>query len=372
MTAASVDASRSHRGSAGGVDAFLERRADRYWYYGSGKAALRDGLAALRRCGSGDVVLLPAYVPDALVEPIGELGLEAHHYAVTPGLEPDRTDFEARLDDGALAALSVDYFGFPQPGIDAFERSLEDAGCFHVEDAAHAGLSLDPADGSLLGTRGHVGIASFSKLLPIPNGAALYVPDRSVAEAFSPSTLAVPKTRFDAGDGRFLLGALAKSVLDGRPTASHLLEALSAGYGGDPGPVARYEASKSRLSALSRRVLETTSVGSIAATRRAIYRRWLAAFDGCERAEALFPSLPSGVCPQAFPVQTAESGRLRNDLRRWGVGGVYAWPRLPLAVREDPAYETARQLSREVLALPVDGGIDRATVDAVGRRLRGR
>lgn len=352
--------------ASGGVESFLERHADHRWFYGSGKAALRDGLATV--ADPGDAVLLPAYLPDAVAEPLRELGLEPRYYAIEPDLSPDFADLESRLDDRTVAATSVDYFGFSQPGIDRLSSLLEDAGCYHVEDSAHSALSLD--GDALLGTRGDVGVTSLRKLFPAPNGAVLYLDD-SLAHRFDPSALEGVAPALDAGDCRFVLESAALDLIGGNATVKRTVEALvSGGTDADPpGPRQRYEASKRRMSALTRRVLADADPEAVRAARRANYRAWRRVLADRPDVDLVFDALPPGVCPQVVPVRAAAPKRFRRTLERRGVGGVHTWPRLPAAVCDNPDYETANRLSRTLLALPVHQHVDPDRIRAVGRRL---
>lgn len=352
--------------ASSGIDVFFRRYAERYWLYGSGKVALRDGLSVL--ANAGETVLVPSYLPDAVVEPISELGLEPRYYSIESDLSPDVADLESRLDDRTAAIVSVNYFGFPQPGLADLTALADEYECYHVDDNAHAPLSVD--EGTLLGTRGHIGTTSLWKLLPIPNGAVLYVTDEAIADRFEPSRFGVPSDHFDGGDARFVLTSLATDVLDGHRAVRGSVDALvdRVGEGGAADPKRRYTASKTRLSPLSAHVVENTDPERIRSARRANYRAWVRVLEDRAGIELLFPSLPEGICPQVCPVRVDAPERLRRSLERCGVDA-HTWPRLSTDVVDDPAYETATRLSREVLTLPVHQHVDPESIDSVGRRL---
>lgn len=99
-------------------------------------------------------------------------GLEVRYYALEADLSPAFSDLESRIDADTVAVLSINYFGFPQPGFGDVTSLAADYGCYHVDDNAHSVLSVH--DGELLGTRGHLGITSLRKLLPVPDGGLLY------------------------------------------------------------------------------------------------------------------------------------------------------------------------------------------------------
>lgn len=351
---------------ATGLEPFLERYTTPLTFYGSSKAALRDGLAGLVE--PGENVLVPAYLPDAVVEPFHELGLESRYYRLEETLAPNLADVERRLDDETAAVVSVDYFGFPQPGLESFTALVDEYDCYHVDDNAHAPLSVD--DGTLLGTRGHLGVTSLRKLLPIPNGAVLYCNDDAVAEAFDPSSLAGVEDRFRLSDCRFIRKSIATDLLDRSARLRRTIEnfvARRSSARSDPN--ARYEAGKTPMSKLSAFVVDAADPRAIRSARRANYRAWQRVFDARSDVEICYESLPEGICPQVFPIRTSAPQRLLETLERCGVGA-HTWPRLASAVRDDPTYEVATRLAREIVVLPVHQHIDPTSIDAVGDRLQ--
>ncbi|WP_312912405.1 DegT/DnrJ/EryC1/StrS family aminotransferase [Natronosalvus caseinilyticus] len=357
------------------VASYLERRADEMAYYGSSKAALRDGLATLLAMdGDGATnVALPAYLPDAVVEPIRELGLEPRHYAITESLAPDRRDLESRIDDRTLAVVSVNYFGFPQPEFDVIETLVDEYDCSHVEDNAHGPLSLER--GRLLGTRGDVGVTSLWKLLAIPNGAVLYLSDPDVSARFEPSTLAGVDGRVRRSDLEFVCKSLASDAFARCPSLEDAVTGFSrTNRGGEviPDPNRRYEASKRRLSRLSALVIAGSNPDEIRSRRRENYRAWTSLLTNRPDVDPLFETLPPGACPQVFPVRTDRPERLRRLLESHGVGGVHTWPRLSRPVLEDYAYETAHRLSETVVLLPVHQHVDPDAIRAVERAIERR
>lgn len=350
-----------------GIEPFLERYADSITFYGSGKAALRDGLADL--VDPGENVLVPAYLPDAVAEPFADLGLEVRYYRLEESLAPDLANVDRRLDDDTAAVVSINYFGFPQPDLEEFTALIEEYDCYHVDDNAHGPLSVD--EGTLLGTRGHLGITSLRKLLPIPDGAVLYCTDDAVAERFEPSSIAGVRDRYGAGDCRYVLKSLVDDLLGTNATLRRSVDELV----GDralaiPDPATRYEASKRPMSKLSARVVDDANPTAIRAARRENYLAWRRVLEGRRGVELLYGPLPEGICPQVFPVRTDRPRQLLAEFERCGVDGAHTWPRLSRTVRDDPAYDVSRRLAREVVVLPVHQHIDPSSIEDVGDRLR--
>ncbi|MFP8952651.1 DegT/DnrJ/EryC1/StrS family aminotransferase [Natrialbaceae archaeon A-arb3/5] len=352
-----------------GIESFVEPYAREYAYYGSGKVALRDGLAGLVEPGQN--VLIPAYLPDAVVEPVIDLGLEARYYRIRSTLSPDFVDLERRLDEETAAVVSVNYFGFPQPGLGTLSELVAEYGCYHVDDNAHAPLSVD--DETLLGTRGHLGITSLWKLLPIPDGAILYCNDDDVIDQYEPSQFAGVRDGLDAADCRFIAKSFVDDLFDANGTVRQSIDALLAGRGSSPsvgGPRERYERRKSSMSKLSLRVVEDADPDAIRTARRENYRIWRRLLEPRADLELLYESLPDGICPQVFPVRAERPQEFLAELDHCGVGGAHTWPRLSATVRESPEYDTATRLSEEIVTLPVHQHIDPETIEAVGPELR--
>ncbi|GAB3664417.1 DegT/DnrJ/EryC1/StrS family aminotransferase [Halopiger thermotolerans] len=388
-----------------GLEAVFDDRARAHTYYGSGKVALRDGLAGLVE--SGQNVLIPAYLPDAVAEPFRDLDLEPRYYRVRPSFAPDFADLEARIDDETAAVMSVNYFGFPQPGLEEVAALADEYDCYHIDDNAHAPLSV--ADGRLLGTDGDVGIASLWKLLPVPNGAVLYRNSDAAIEAYEPSEHAGVRDRVGLGDGAFVLKSAARNVLDGVGGTGASLGSLLGGSAraddrrdanrngteteppendrtepdggttleeGDEGkdppavgtPEERYEDGKTPMAKLSKHVLENADPDRIRERRRTNFRTWCRVLADRDDLAVVYDDLPEGICPQAFPVRAAHPDDLVATFEDRGVGA-YTWPRLSTTVRDGPAYETARRLSETIVALPVHQHIEPSTLEAIGDRL---
>lgn len=172
--------------------------------YGFGKAAFRDALETLD-VDADENVLLPAYVPDGLVAPIRETGAEPRFYRIESDLGPVIGDVETRADQRTAAILAVDYFGFPAPRFEWVGDICDRYDAALVEDNAHAPISRQ--NGRVLGTRGDLGFTSFRKLLPVPDGAALYL-DAERASGFEPSSFAGTSGFFTNDELRFLATSL--------------------------------------------------------------------------------------------------------------------------------------------------------------------
>ncbi|WP_408957947.1 DegT/DnrJ/EryC1/StrS family aminotransferase [Natrinema sp. 74] len=363
------DASLSRSGGPG-IGSFVDRHAPdvAFTYYGAGKVALRDGLAGLVE--PGETVLVPAYLSPAVVEPFHELGLESQCYAIERSLAPDFDDLERRLDDETAAIVSVNYFGFPQPGLERLASLADEYDCYHVDDNAHGALSVD--EGTLLGTVGDLGITTLRKLLPVPDGAVLYRADDEVREAFEPSPLAGPADRVAATDCRYVASSVAETILGATPSLHRSVETFFADGTDDPttvDPEARYEAAKVPMSRFSKAVTDAADPNAIRATRRKNFRAWRRVLTDRDDVTPLYERLPEGISPYEFPVRADEPAAFRSELTDCAVVGAHSWPVLRKCVHGNEAYETANRLATDLVALPVHQGIEPSAIEAVGDRL---
>lgn len=350
-----------------GMRSYLtEHGASRYAFYGYGKIAARDGLDLLlaERPETTNVVL-PAYLPHGIIESFRDAGLEPRYYRCDRRLRPNLEDVERLLDEESLAAMLTHYFGHPQPSEDvsAMRTLCEQNDAFLIDDNAHAPLST--SGGRLLGTLGDIGITSLRKLLPVPNGALLFVSNESLPE--TDLTRSEVRSRYSRDDYRYCARSLGRSV-SGYPVAREALSAIRwlrdriPGPGtavdhevvdGDEDPRAIYEEAKGPMSRLALRVFDRTDPQRVIAARRANYRVWDRAIRDLECVEPVFPELPDGVCPQYYTVFVDDP----NDLGP--LEGVSApWPPLPHEVRDDAEFETENYLATHLHTLPVHQGLD--------------
>lgn len=335
--------------------------ASRYAFYGYGKLAMRDGLDLLstERPGATNVVI-PAYLPHGIVESFRDAGLEPRYYRCDRRLRPNLEDIERLLDGESLAVMLTHYFGHPQPpgDVERMRTLCRRYDAFLIDDNAHAPLST--SEGQLLGTLGDVGITSLRKLLPIPNGALLFVSNESLPD--ERLTRSGVRDRYTLDDYSYCARSLSRSV-SGYPLVREALSTVRWARDRIPGPRATvdqkvadggedpreiYEHAKEPMSRLARRVFDRTDPRRVIAARRANYRVWDRAIRDLDGVEPVFSELPDGVCPQYYTVLVDDP----NDLGP--LAGISApWPPLPREVRNDAAFETENYLATHLYTLPV-------------------
>ena len=137
-------------------------------YFSCARHAFKKSLELINFKES-DTVLIPEFICRDLLSSINELGGKAIFYPVSKNLKPESLP----LDKNLRAILVVNYFGFAQ-NLDIFKDYSLKHNIVLIEDNAHGYLSADK-DRNLLGQRTDMGFVSFRKILPVYDGAMLYV-----------------------------------------------------------------------------------------------------------------------------------------------------------------------------------------------------
>lgn len=350
----------------------------------SGTVAIYQAFRSLA-LPAGSTVLCPSYNCGHEIEPLTRLGLTVECYRITADLQIDFEDLERRLRGNVKALMATHYFGFAQPLAEL--RALCDRhGVFLVEDCAHALLS-DDALGTL-GRSGDVAIYSMRKTLPIPNGGAVLFNGGAAAKHDALRPPASMSTWLKSMDlvgksvlDRFLRSrawqdALPVIALSPLVLGSRALEALyprssSAHYNPDDEDF-RFATDilSWGIAPLSLRILERIDWTRIAARRRTNYRFLAEALRGIDGCRVLLPTLPEHTCPLYLPVFVQRRPiDVYHHLARQRIYADVFWE------QEHPAidwsqFPEARELKRQVLALPVHQDIDEEQLEHLAAVLR--
>lgn len=328
---------------------FFARELETHTYYAYGKVALRDGLRTVGYTESGNV-LVPAYLPDGVVEPLYDLGLEPRYYAIERDLGPDLEDLETRIDDWTRAVMAVHYFGFPQPRLDDILSLAGERGLLVIDNSAHSPFSRRGS--RLLGTFGDLGFTSLRKTLPLPDGALLI----GIDAPEEVSSLSGHAPWFSKASLQHFVGKGLTFARFRSPPVRRIVNTVLARTDAPPlDAELLYSLSKVRMSSLSWYLTRTIDPGTVVRRRRQVYRSWLAVFEGHPAVSVLRDPLPEGVCPQAVPI-VFDSARCATQFVREmaavGIGGVHTWPLLRRAIRTTPEYETSTSLADRLVTVP--------------------
>ena len=339
-----------------GIDAFISAHTDcNFAFYRSGKWAFRDALDAIRASANGETVILPSYVPHAIVEPIYHAGLTPIHYRIKSTLHPDFDHLTSLVDHSTLAIVSVGYFGHPQPTwvLDRIRTLCDEYNSVLIDDAAHCALSI--GNDGLGGTAGSIGFSSLHKFFPIPDGAVLYVTDDMLSASLSRSNIA---SQLSGEDLRFLLDTVLTRVIDSFsshfPQNTHEISTPSQ----DSDTKAIYSRSKGSMSLLSREILRRVDLETVTKRRRANYQTWDEIISNQSDIASLYTNLEMGAVPLYYP---AIVGDPTNSFKKVG----QPWPPLPNTVKGNNQFPVANDLSTHLYTFPVHQGLRPEDIETV-------
>lgn len=306
--------------------------------------------------GQGDEVLLPAYNCGAEVDPFICAGCKVVFYRIDRAARADVGDIKSRLSSATRVIYVTHFFGWPQDmgeiGDVCKQRHL-----FLVEDCAQALLS--GGGERFIGKLGDAVICSYGKFLGLPDGGALTLkqPTTSIPVFFPSITwtwqasLPLFKKWFMQHNslwqrypwGRRLLNRSWKSGPGHRQFGGRL-EML---------PSNCFDANRRfwKMSRTSVGILKKTNMHEVVTRRRRNFT-WLS--EHLKNNEHLIPlheSLPTDVCPLAYPVFAKDPGHARSYLEKNGIF-VQGWPGYYPGMPWDE-YPDACVLKDTLLTLPV-------------------
>jgi hypothetical protein len=354
---------------------FGRPRSRRSAFFGGGESFVsgRYALAeAMRRAGAGPgkAVLVPSFHCRSMVEPAIFLGAEPLFYPVSSDLRPDFKALSGLMTSGAtpVAMLLTHYFGFPNAVAEADDLCRRH-GIALIEDCAHA--LYGGQDGFVPGGTGDYAVASLWKFLPVREGAVLL--DRSGKRSErSPR----PRGMFD----ELKAAARLMKAWSGRAWRRRALPDLEASAVNNEAD--RIQAGRRALkpqpglkefsprladtAALhcTRWLAEASAHGCVALRRREHYAVWLAGVRDLPGVRPLYPELPQGVVPYAFPLLLAEP---EPGFRRLKTAGVPIWRWEDMAVT---ACMTAQSYRLRLLQLPCHQGLSASELEWMIRAVR--
>ena len=327
-------------------------------------------LEALRRLEwrPGHAVLMPSCHCRSMVEPAERLGIAVRFYPMTDRLQPDFSRLAELVADGmARAMLLTHYFGFPNDVQEARNFCMAH-GLAMIEDCSHALYSAH--ESRPLGTFGDFATASLWKFLPTRDGAVLLdhrgasptrlQPQPWVAEFKAVAAMA----RRTATD----VTKLPPIDADALARATSVLAEVAAAR------PPRHGRCSIRPEGVNRAALRASTAlsafyphGWAMTQRRGLYRRWLDGVTGVAGVLPLFPELPEGAVPYAFPLLADSGGRLFHALR---LAGIPIWRWEDVACPAMDACAVSRSYRTRLLQLPCHQDLSEAAVDWMAGVLR--
>jgi hypothetical protein len=330
-------------------------------FFSFGRYALAE---ALRRAGADPetAVLLPAFHCRSMVESAIHLNTEVRFYPVTADLTPDFAAARKLAEDGKVRALVLThYFGFVN-AVDEAQSFCSQQSMALIEDCAHA--FYGEHDGKPLGTFGHYATASAWKFFPIRDGAMLRDNVRGLASKLRPpsatSELKACAAMLESGIKRSIhrrsLPTIDTTELLRR--ARTIADRIASSEGGETGN-STFQLERNHLAGLkvSRAHISIAAHNRIAHRRRKNYLRWLEGIKESPGLRPLFPKLPEGIVPYAFPLLADAEGILFHAVKLAGI---------PLLRWEDMAMTDcpiSRDYRLRLLQLPCHQGLREEELD---------
>ena len=331
-------------------------------FYSRGMWAMEEGVKTIldKRGKKNDQVWLPDYFCNEALIPLRRNEIILHFYPIKNDLSPDwdRIESEAKRSDPPDVFILVHYFGFPNclSGARAF---CDKHGIQLLEDCAHLFLPVN-------GCGQNTAFFSPHKLLPLPEGGLLIMPNNGLAQ--QALKFGIKKLIL-----KWLMRRLAQRIMltmgiswhRFRKTAignlhNNLANQLSEKNGMFP--------NKYSLKLLG--VIEK-DLDYVIQKRRENYIRLLRAIDGVKEGRPLLALLPDYVCPYAFPLIVSE-GRdaVASQLNHFGIPAS-SWPDLPPEVlQKRNEHKTAVWLQEHILLLPVHQDLSDKQVEYTELKLK--
>lgn len=297
---------------------------------------------AMRRAGadSGRVILLPALHCRSMVDPALHLGAKVLFYRMTRDLCPDFASLSAMLEEEGeppVAMLLTHYFGFPN-AVDETAEFCAARKITLIEDCAHAFYGRHK--GQALGTFGSYAAASVWKFMPTRDGAVLldHSGKRQSGLARQPllAELKSVAALMRIWGKRFFPRAVLPTIDIRSLTAQARRIAVKRTTNPEQKPGSPdFYPERIGTSGLrtSRWLMAVTAHGRVIQKRRENYLRWLEGVRSIPGAHPLFPDLPEGVVPYAFPLLTDTKGMAFHLLKS---AGMPMWRWEDMAVTDCP------------------------------------
>ena len=312
-------------------------------------------------------VLLPGFHCTALVEPVAHSRFRTIFYRIKPDLSIDFDDLQSKVTRDAVVVV-IHFFGFPTDLSPLLEMRKQ-TGFYLLEDCAHSFLTVE--GGRHIGHGGDFSIYSFYKTVPSLFGGGLrtndtpygkqvrFVPSQSsvsLKESMVISKRLAEQLVENSKDGFFKRGLqrLENYRVSRKHTATVANESSSPGFVDDP-YLFREDLALAKMPAASKRILKSCDWRGIIEARRRNYELLSATLQETALLQKLFPILPEGICPWAYPVLLQDRVRYEQQLRARGVP-LFTFGEVlhPLLANADaPTQEAAEYLSHHLLMLPV-------------------
>jgi len=316
-------------------------------------------ICQLLHIGVGDEVLVPSYNCGAEIDPFVWRGAKVIFYRIDGRAKVDSQDIISRLKPSTKLVYVSHFFGWPQD-IGDLSKWCKEKGLFLVEDCALCLFSHGP--NNHIGQIGDAAIYSFVKSLPVPDGGALILKNKTGLFKKVPNRRPPYRTLFLNS-----LPLLKKWFMhNNKIWQRHDMTRKLLTRSWLKGPVNQVtevecEMPKSNyfdqqkigwtLSRLSKGIICQTKPQQIVEIRRRNFQYLLKTLRDIPSIQFLFDELPDNVCPLSFPFYVNDRTYWSNALESNGilVGG---WPSYHRGFNWEE-FPEARHLKNDLVTLPV-------------------
>lgn len=324
-----IDLLKSHRDRDIQIDKFLPPAREQHFFL-TGRSAIYQLIVALG-LSENDTVLLPAYVPEGVIDPFIVKGVRVSFYPTDRRLLADPDDIRRMLavDESIKTLIIIHPMGFLQP-IDAINDICDEKGVCLIEDNAQ-GLFSSYSDGEFVGSKGDVSLFSLNKFLPVPDGAILLInnPAISLISAGTCHGVTGVADRKDKADfkswlaqGCYLFHLYTNYLVHRSRNNFHAWTFLktSSNFYEKYYRLIRYDFRPKAMSALAKRILSAIDLEQVA-LRRSVNCRYVYQNLDSRYFRLVFDRFPDNVVPLALPAFAPEGKRSQviEAARRQGV-----------------------------------------------------
>jgi hypothetical protein len=292
----------------------------------------------------GDVVLFPSYLCPEILTPFKNHNIKFRFYKVNKNLIISSQDFLGEVNKGDVRmALIINYFGFPDPGINDIRLACEKAKVLLVEDCAQSTLSKIPVTGELA-------FYTYRKTLPVPDGAHIKgLTNLAIVMTETPAHKEFVKTRLMAGIKKnfpFTKNFWRKWFIKAE-------NELINGYE-RPAPMSR----------ISKRILSGLNLERIFEARRINYLVLLDGIRDFEGADVLYPDNAlddDRIMPFGMPIICSDTDGWSRDYIKDKLIKNKIYPPIHWKLPEEISrelYPESHWLSEHILTIPVDQRYD--------------
>jgi len=333
----------------------------RLHYTSFGRDALYLAINILELTKKEKCILIPDYICWIVIDVLKKANMKYVFYPVKKDLSPDFEYVSKTLNtsNNINSILVVNYFGFPQD-YNKIGNICKEFNLLFIENNTHSFLSR--YNNRWLGTFGEAGIFSFRKIVPVPDGAGLYLKKNTEIS----DIISYKQARLSRKDA-FLFWAkmFIRYFYNHSIDPFHLINYFtynSRKLLADMDTNERFELPGKTPSKLFYRLIDKICFDDIIKKRNDNYSLLLRNIKHpC--VAPIFPDVPEGVCPQNFPmiIKNGKRDELLLHLYRSGIRA-YHWPTLPEEIKQTNGYSDAKWLRENILLLPIHQDLSEKTI----------